>query len=221
MTEQTLSLRDRALSFDDATVETRIDAIIESFDRRDAFEERNGLNVDDKSTSYSKAKNKMLSAQVAVARFTLALDIEPSAIIERKVVESKMFNAKALEKVTEFALFTVGKGDDKIQSVSVAFIACALVFHDDAKAIDNTVNKLFLSNADVSKLVSDEKIADYVKDYQHKFMTGGKDTQSSQVRCALEVLGLATIANETRFRGGIKLHADHDFFAAFADRYMK
>jgi hypothetical protein len=215
---ETQNIRDIALAFDDSSVETMCEAIEASFDRRDAFEERNGLNLDSES-SYSKAKAKMLKASVSVARFFLALDIAPSAVIERQVAENKMFNAKALDKVTELAQMVVGIGA-KVQKVTVAFIACALAF-DKGEAIDNKVNKLFLSNNDVSKLVADAEIADYIRDYQHKFMTGGKDTQSSQVRNVLDVLGLGAIVSTDRARGAVQINAKHLFFDHFRSIYLK
>lgn len=211
------NIRDIALSFDDTQVEATCELIEACFDRRDAFEERNGLNID-VSNSYTKAKAKMLSASVAVARFMLALDIAPSAVIERQVAETKMFNAKALDKVTELAQLTVGLGQH-VQKVTVAFICCALAF-DKGEAIDNKLNKNFLSNADVSKLVTDAELADYISDYQHKFMTGGKDTQSSQVRNVLDVLGLGSIVSTERARGAIQINASHLFYDFFRARYM-
>lgn len=214
-----LNIRDVALSFDDATVELKCEAIEASFDRRDIFEERNGLNLDDSASSYAKAKSKMLKASVAVARFLLALGIEPSAIIERQVAETKMFNAKALDKIVELAQFTVGYSS-KVQKVTLAFICCALAF-DKGEAIDNKLNKSFLSNADVSKLVGDSDLAAYIADYQHKFMTGGKDTQSSQVRNVLDVLGLGAIVSAERSRGAIAINAQHIFYAYFRAAFMR
>lgn len=215
---EALSLRDAANAFDAETVEARCEAIEQSFDRRDAFEASNGLNLD-VDNSYTKAKAKMLKNSIAVARFLLALNVEPSAIIERKVAETKMFNAKALDKITELALFAVGYGA-KVQKVTLAFIACALAF-DKGEAIDNKVNKEFLSNADVSKLVTDAELADYIREYQHKFISGGKDTQSSQVRNVLDVLGLGEIVNLERARGGLRINASHNFFDHFRAELMR
>jgi hypothetical protein len=130
-----------------------------------------------------------------------------------------MFNAKALDKITELAQFAVGHGAT-VQKVTLAFIACALAF-DQGDAIDNKLNKNFLSNADVSRLVTDADLAAYIADYQHKFMTGGKDTQSSQVRNVLDVLGLGQIVSNDRARGAIIINADHAFFDHFRAELMK
>jgi hypothetical protein len=213
-----LDIRTVALAYDDSIVATVCEQIEESFDRRDAFETRNGLNVDE-SNSYTKAKSKMLKNSVAVARLFLALDIAPSTVIERQVAENKMFNAKALEKVVEIAQFVCGFGQH-IQKVTVAFIACALAF-DKGEAVDNKLNKQFLSNNDVSRLVTDVDVAEYIRGYQHKFMTGGKDTQSSQVRNVLDVLGLASIVSTDRARGAIILNASHNFFDYFRAKFMR
>jgi hypothetical protein len=214
---ETLTIRDFALGFDEKTVENMIDDITASFDRRDAFEQKNGNDID-YASSYTRAKNNMLKSEVAVARFFLALNIKPSDVIERKVVENKMFNAKALDKVTQLARFVANAGAD-VQMVTRAFICCALAF-DNGEAIDNKVNKNFLTKTDVSKMVKDQELADYIAEYQHKYMTGGKDTQSSQVRNVLDVLGLGDIVSLNRSRGAIALNSGHMFFAYFKARFM-
>ncbi len=214
---EAIDIRTIALAFDDATVETMCSDIEASFDRRDAFEMVNGLDID-ATNSYTKAKAKMLKNSIAVARFFLAMNIAPSRVIERQVSVNKMFNAKALDKVTEIAAFVTGYGS-KMQKVTSAFILCALAF--DGDAIDNKVNKNFLSSDDISKMVKDQDLRDYLDTYRHEYITGGKDTQSSQVRNVLDVLGVGEIVSLERARGGFKINAQHALFDYFRAAFLK
>lgn len=220
--DATLSLRDLALSFDTDAVDAMVSDIRATFDARDAFEQSRGLSLADKSSSYAKAKANMLNNAIAVARGFLALNVEPVNVIRRKVVSGNEFSAKALDKVTELCAFICGNAA-RFQSVTKAFIACAIAVADksaDDSAIGNKVNKLFLSNASFDRLVNDAELAAYIADYQHKFMSGGKDTQSSQVRNVLDVLGLATICTVDHARGGITINKAHGFYSLFRERYM-
>lgn len=217
-TAPVLNLRDRALAFAQTDVDAMIADIEASFARRDDFE---GSAANDSASSYAKARKNMLANRISVARAFLVLDVSSANVIERKVVENKMFNAKALDKVTEIAGFICGN-TSKFQKVTQAFIACAMFYSSkNDGAIINRLNKNFLSNNSFDKLVSDKELADYLREYQHKFMTGGKDTQSSQVRNVLDVLGLAQIVTVERARGGIALNDTHEFYTLFHDRYMQ
>lgn len=215
---ETLSFRDKCNAFSQIDVDTMVASLRDSFARRDTFEGANATG----SNSYTVNRDKVLNNSVAVARFFLALGITPSAVIERKVSSNKMFNAKALKKIVELAQFAC-TGAKKIEKVMSAFIVCSLAF--DAKsgdAIANRFNKSFLSNLDFSKIVEDAELAAYLSDYQHSFMSGGKDTQSSQARNVLDVLGLGSIVTvENKSRGGIAINRDHDFFADFTAAFCK
>jgi hypothetical protein len=214
------SLRDIALSFDQGTVDTMIDDIRATFAARDTFEESRGLDLNDSASSYAKAKRNMLANAVAVARGFLALNVEPVNVIRRKVMSNNEFTAKGLDKVTEVCAFICGNAS-RFQRVTQAFIACSIAVADrDASPIGNKVNRAFLSNASFDKLVNDAELAAYLRDYQHKFMSGGRDTQSSQVRNVLDVLGLATICTVEHARGGISINRDHGFYQLFRNRYM-
>ena len=216
----TANLRDRALAVSQTDVDAMVARIQATFDARDAFEASRGLDLADRSTSYAKARTFMMNNANAVARGFIVLGVDPVNVIRRKVVSSNEFTAKGLDKVTELCMFICGNAA-RFQSVSKAFIACAVAVADkDANAIGNKVNKAFLSNASFDKLVSDADLASYLKDYQHKFMSGGRDTQSSQVRNVLDVLGLASIVTVDHARGGIAINRDHGFFNLFRARYM-
>lgn len=214
------TLREVANAFSQKEVDACVAAIEASFARRDLFE---GSTAAIGNSSYSVNRDKVLNNKIAVARFFLALGVSPSAVIERKVSSNKMFNAKALKKIVELAQFVV-LDSRKIEKVMSAFILCAVKFSEanSDEAIANRYNKSFLSNLDFSAIVEDSALADYLADYQHSFISGGKDTQSSQARCVLEVLNLATITNdESRFRGAIQIKRDHAFYDLFVTAFCK
>src|SRR5206468_4216605 len=148
-------------------------------------------------------------------------DVEPSSIIERKVAENAMFNAKALKKVTEIARFVCGHGE-KIERVMRAFIACAIVATDKGHdVITNAVNSRFLNSDDLKAHVTDADLLDNLADLRAKHMTSGAATQSSQARNVLDVLGIGSIRSIDKARDAIALDASHGFIALFRDRFMK
>ncbi len=212
-----LTFRDRCKAFATDIVDQTVTAIRESFNRRDLFESPSSLAT---GASYRVNRDKVLSNASNVARFFLALDVAPSAVIERKVSSVAMFNSKALKKIVELANFAV-TGEKKLEKVMSAFIVCSLAFEvKQSGAISNAHNKSFLSSLNFNSIVTDSELADYLADYQHAFMSGGKDTQSSQARNVLDVLGLGRIVTcDNRSRGGIAMNSDHAFFADFTAAY--
>lgn len=217
---ETLSLRDRALAFSVSDVDATVTALRDSFARRDDFEASNGLSLVADS-SYVRERKRMLNNEIAVARFFLALAIEPCDVIERKVSSNAMFNAKALKKVTELAQYSVGVGQ-RLEKVTRAFIACALIATDRGhENITNDVNRKFLNGSDFSALIKDAELIDYLRDQRHVAMTSGAETQSSQARNVLDVLGLGAIKSVQKNRDAIALHSDAPFFAMFRADFLK
>ncbi|HIV77252.1 MAG TPA: hypothetical protein H9899_06990 [Candidatus Sphingomonas excrementigallinarum] len=217
---ETVTLRDTALSFDTATVTAAVDALRDSFARRDTFEASNGLSLTADS-SYVRERNRMLKNEIAVSRFFLALGVTASDVIERKVSSNAMFNAKALKKVTELAQYAVGVGH-RLEKVSRAFIACALIATDRGHTdITNDVNRKFLNGSDFSALIKDAELIDYLRDQRHVAMTSGAETQSSQARNVLDVLGLGAIKSVQKNRDAIALNTSHGFFAMFRGDFLK
>ncbi|MFM7008595.1 MAG: hypothetical protein ACKO0Z_04585 [Betaproteobacteria bacterium] len=215
MTE-VLSLRDRANAFASNEVDSMVADIDAAVTLRDNTADNGGL-------SWSNSRKLIEANKVSLARFLLSLNVTPSAVICDKVVQSAMFNAKALKKVVELARFVV-TGNKKIESVLQCFIICSLRWSsfNNNEAISNRFNKSFLSGVNFADIVKDAELAAALAEYQHKFMSGGKDTQSSQARRVLEVLGLGTIDNtENRYRGGVQINSDHSFFELFSDAYLK
>lgn len=217
---ETKSLRDVALAFNQKAVDEMSTKLIDSFARRDSFESANGLNIAT-DNSYTRERDRMLKAKVAVSRFMLALSIEPANVIERKVSANAMFNAKALKKVTELAQFTCGYGQ-RLERVTRAFIACALIATDrKIEVITNEVNRRFLCGADFSGRLTDQDLIDHLDELRHRAMTSGAETQSSQARNVLDVLGLGSVLTVTKHRDAIKLNADHAFYTMFRAAFMK
>lgn len=216
---ETATFRETALAFTDSQVADMRTAITESLERRDIFESSQGLSLTADS-SYVRERARIVRNEVAVARFFLALNVTPSAVFERKVAENKMFNAKALKKVTELARFSVGVGE-RLERVTRAFIACALIASDKGVATaTNAVNQRFLSGYDFGALVTDQDLLENLDKLRHNAMTTGNATQSSQARNVLDVLGLGRIESIEKPRDAITIDAQHAFFADFRAAFM-
>jgi hypothetical protein len=218
MTE-VLSLRDRALGFDAKVVATMKGKITQSFKRRDQFESDNGLNVSDRN-SYTVERDRMLKNSTAVAMLFLALDLQPSDVIERKVASNAMFNAKALKKVNEIATFVCGYGE-RLERVMRAFLACAIVATDKGHdVITNAINARFLNSDDLKAHVTDSDLLDNLAELRATHMTSGAATQSSQCRNVLDVLGIGSIRSIEKPRDAIALDTTHGFIQLFRERFM-
>jgi hypothetical protein len=214
-----ITLRERALGFDAKVVATMKGKITASFKRRDQFESDNGLNVGERN-SYTVERDRMLKNSTAVAMLFLALDLQPSEVIERKVACNAMFNAKALKKVNEIASFVCGYGE-KLERVMRAFIACAIVATDKGvDVITNAVNARFLNSDDLKAHITDSDLLENLDDLRAKHMTSGAATQSSQCRNVLDVLGLGSVRSIDKPRDSIALNADHAFYSLFRERFM-
>jgi hypothetical protein len=214
-----ISLRERAIGFDAKVVSTMKGKITQSFKRRDAFESANGLNIGERN-SYTVERDRMLKNSTAVAMLFLALDLEPSAVIERKVSSNAMFNAKALKKVNEIASFVCGYGE-KLERVMRAFIACALVATDKGHdVITNAINARFLNSDDLKAHVTDSDLLDNLNELRATHMTSGAATQSSQCRNVLDVLGLGSVRSIDKPRDAIALNETHGFYQLFRERFM-
>lgn len=214
------SFREVALSFSQQKVTAMVAKIEAAFERRDDFESGNKVSLI-ADNSYTRERKRMLANKVAVARFFLALGIEPSAVIERKVAETSMFNAKALKKVTELARFSCGVGE-RLERVMRAFIACAIVAADkNVTTLNNKVNVRFLGSSDLRAALSDQDLIDHLDDLRYKVMTSGAETQSSQARNVLDVLGLGVIRSTDKPRDAIEINSQHAFYSDFRSAFMK
>lgn len=214
------TLKDVALGFSPADVAGMEAKISESLERRHQFELAQGLTLTG-ATSWEKAKKQVESASNAVARFFLALGLTPAGVFERQAVEGKMFNAKAIKKIVELAQFTCGMGS-KLERVTKAFIACAIIASDKQPGvpITNRLNQRFLGNKDLGSFIADKDILDHLDDLRHKSMSTGAETQSSQARNVLDVLGLGRITSVERARDAVVLDLSSPFYGMFRAAVM-
>lgn len=223
-TTEVVTFKSRAMSFSNAKVTAMIDQISKSFARRDAFEAAQKVAITGKSSSYAREKARVLDNAGSVARLFLACGVQPSEVIERKVGDNAMFNAKALKKVVEIAQFVTNTDStrkQKLERVTRAFIASTLLAALDGVAvITNDTNRKFLSSADLSSVLTSEELAKSIAEYQHTAMSGGAPTQSSQARNVLDVLKLGRIESVTKPRDAIVIDATHAFYTDFAASYM-
>lgn len=220
MSNNEKSLREVALGFSNVEVAAMCGKLKKSFDRRDQFETAQGCSIIEKN-SYTVERDRMLKNNVAVSRFFLALAIEPSAVIERKVASNAMFNAKALKKVTELAQFVVGHGA-KLERVIKSFIACAIIATDrKVDVITNEVNRRFLCSQGFTAQINDQDLIDHLDELRLRSMTSGAETQSSQMRNVLDVLGLGEIRSIEKPRDAIVLHIDSPFYSVMRKALLK
>ena len=218
--KETKTLRDVALGFAEADVTAMIADITDSLTRRHSFESAGGTVLTGGS-SWDKAVQQVNKSQVAVARLFLALGITPSSVFERRVVENKMFNAKAIKKIVEIANYVSGIGQ-RMERVTRAFVACALIASDKEPGVPvtNALNQKFLGSKDLGAYIKDPDILDNIDALRHKSMSTGAETQSSQARNVLDVLGLGVITGVDRARDAIKVHLDAPFYAMFRKDFM-
>lgn len=214
------SLKDIALGFSADQVDLMRAKIEESLERRHQFELAQGLVLTG-ATSWEKAKKQVTQAEIAVARLFLALNLTPAGVFERQAVEGKMFNAKAIKKIVELAQFTCGMGT-KLERVTKAFIACAIIASDKqpGAAITNRLNQRFLGNKDLGSFIADKDILDHLDELRHKSMSTGAETQSSQARNVLDVLGLGRITSVERARDAVVLDLANPFYTMFRQAVM-
>ncbi len=213
---EVVTMRDTALAFTDGDVNTMCLAIDASLDRRDAIE------LAPAGSSWDKAYKQVQASKVAVARFFLALGVEPANVFERRLVEGKMFNAKSIKKIVEMARYVVGIGE-KMERVTRAFIACALIADDkdNGRVFTNTVNAKFLNASDLSALSTDPDLLDHIDALRHNAMSTGAATQSSQMRNVLDVLGLGTVTKVDRERDAVIIHRDAPFYGMFRASFLE
>lgn len=214
------TLREIALAFDQSAVDTMAAEIEASLDRRHAFELSQGLTLTG-ATSWEKAKKQAQAAKISLARTFLALNITPANIFERRLVEGKMFNAKSIKKIVELAHFTCGNSS-KLELVTRAFVACCIIADSKhpGEPITNAINARFLNSKDLGSWIKDQELLDSIDKQRHKGMSTGADTQSSQARNVLDVLGLGEVTKVERERDAVRIDAAHPMFELFRQEYM-
>lgn len=214
------NIRATALEFSDKRVTTMCKKIAESFERRDLFEASKGNNVSENaSNGYCKTRKRYLAqgSNVAIARLFLALNVEPSNVIEHSNNDASMFSVYALDKIAEIAQFVCGKGAS-LQAVTKCFILCALkATRNGQSVITNEVNQRFLNSLDISSL-NDAELIEYIENNRHKSMSTGAATQSSQMRNVLDRLGCGEVVKVVKPRDAVRVNADHALLTYIEER---
>lgn len=212
------NIRATALEFSDKRVATMCKKIEESFERRDLFEASKGNNVSENaSNGYCKTRKSYLANKVAVARLFLALNVDPSNVIEHSNNDASMFSVYALDKIREIAQFVTGQGAS-LQAVTKCFILCALkATRNGQSVITNEVNQRFLNSLDISSL-NDADLIEYIENNRHKSMSTGAATQSSQMRNVLDRLGCGEVVKVVKPRDAVRVNANHALLTYIEER---
>lgn len=219
---ESLTLTERCAKVSKSALDAMTAKIQQQFDIRDAYETARGAPLEG---AYFTERNRMLSQGKTfantknleyVARLFVALQIDES-FINREVNTGNRFNAYALKKVTELARM-VNKREQSLEKVTVCFLACSLAYVNKTKnsVLPNEYTKAFLSSVNLAALTGDSEIADVLADFQHKVMSGGKETQSSQSRNVAHALKYGAIGNN---RKTLTFDASSDILSVFADVY--
>lgn len=217
MSKNEKSLRVRALAYSPQKIGAMVAKIRDSVERRHAFEKENG----GLGGSWLKAKEKIEANEPALAMTFLALNLDPKGVFERQLVEGKMTNAKSIKKIVEISQLLVGKPEN-IEQVIKSFITCAILAADelgDEAPFTNDVNRRFLKKADL-KSIENADLRTAMEEAQHKSMTTGAATQSSQMRNVLDLMGLGEVCKVERARDAIRINAGHGFYDYFRNEVM-
>lgn len=224
------NIRTQARELTNQQVGSMVSQIVLSLKRRDEFEKSQGLDLEI-DNSYTRERDQILANKHNVARLFIVCGVKASEVIERQVTSTSMFNAKALKKVREIANFVCGDKQGgalpkrPLEKVVTAFVAGAMLSTDSkVTTMQNALNKNFLSSTALDNIISDEQLREDIAamraEHGSTSITGGKDTQSSQVRNVLDVLGLGTISSVDKHRDAITINRKHGFYELFASRYM-
>lgn len=144
----------------------------------------------------------------AVARLFIGLKINPRAFILMKWLDDAELNKHGFQKlavteslygykkIKEIAQYILS-GNSKLESIVMTWTACAIIASRTGEPIPREVCKTFLSSIDLEQV--SPALASAVRDYQAVralqavHMSGGKDTQTSQMTLVLASLGSGTL----------------------------
>lgn len=163
----------------------------------------------------------------AVARLFIGLEINPRVYVMSKFMtdaelqkagfqpEARSRNLKAYKKVKEVAEYIL-HGGSKLEAVFMTWTACAILASKHTTRIDRRVCEMFLTSLDISQ-VSPE-LAQAVEVYQAKHMSGGAQTQTSQMTLTLANLKAGTLIQDGRSKD-FALNRESELIAALAERF--
>lgn len=194
----------------------------------DAIEERRAIETADGATlSKDFASLESWIETDAVSRLFIGLKINPRAYVMLKFMtdaevqkagfqlEARSRNLKAYKKVREVAEYVL-HGGAKLEAVFKTWTACAIVSSVHTATIPRRVCEMFLSSLDISQVSPD--LADSVREFQANHMTGGAQTQTSQMTLTLANLGAGTLIQDGRTKD-FQLDRTSPLVAALAERF--
>lgn len=144
----------------------------------------------------------------SVARMFCALSIDPQAyltlawmdagdIVKRGFdPEAKTRNLKSYKKVVEVAEYIANGPESHLEAVFKTFVACSILATRGLKVIPRTVCEDFLRSNELRDVSQD--LRDAIDEYQAKHMTGGAQTQTSQMVLTLANLKAARVVRDGR-----------------------
>lgn len=163
----------------------------------------------------------------AVARLFIGLRVNPRVYVMSKFLpdadlqkagfqpEARSRNLKAYKKVREVAEYVL-HGGAKLEAVFKTWTACAILASKHTARIDRRVCEMFLSSLDIAQVSPD--LADAVREFQAKHMSGGAQTQTSQMTLTLANLGAGTLVQDGRSKD-FSLNRESALVHALAERF--
>lgn len=163
----------------------------------------------------------------AVSRLFIGLEVNPRVYIMSKFLpdaelqkagfqpEARSRNLKAYKKVKEVAEYVL-HGGSKLEAVFKTWTACAILSSRHTEVIPRRVCEMFLTRLDISQVSPD--LAEAVEAYQAKHMSGGAQTQTSQMTLTLANLKAGTLIQDGRTKD-FALNRESELIAALAERF--
>jgi len=196
--------------------------ISDAIDERRALETKDGAEL---SKDFASLESWMETD--AVARLFIGLRVNPRVYVMSKFLsdadlskagfqpEARSRNLKAYKKVREVAEYVL-HGGARLEAVFKTWTACAILASKHTARIDRRVCEMFLSSLDISQVSPD--LAESVREFQAKHMSGGAQTQTSQMTLTLANLGAGTLVQDGRSKD-FSLNRESALIHALAERF--
>lgn len=196
-------------------------AIEKAIEARRAFETQDNRPLSKDFSNVEALHNE------SVARFFVAISVNPeyyinspsydSATFESKSripSEAKTRNLKAYKKFAETADFLAG--GSKLENVLCVFVACSIISAQHQTVIPRDVCERFLNSVPLNHV--SEELAEALDHYRAKHMSGGAATQTSQCTLQLATMRAASVVRDGREKH-FKLDVTSPVVESFAQRF--